>query len=158
PRSTNYNDGECRLVPLLFWSDSMRTFAKVLCGAVALVVLAQPVAAQDAVLLRYKMEKGKEYIYRKEALVKQKQTINNKMKIDTDIASKELGVWKLEGADDKGNLEIKTQNKELAVTMKIPTVGEYNFDSKKKDNDKGGMLGAALTPLYERVTGATLTL
>jgi hypothetical protein len=135
----------------------MKALVQGVCVAVALLVGAGLAQAQDNIKLRYKMKEGEQLPYRKTQKMQQTQTVNN-TKVETDIASNEVTVWNLEKVDDKGNLQIKTKNKQLDVKVKIGPLGEYTFDSKKKENDKGGMLGGSLTPLYERLSGSSINI
>jgi len=113
--------------------------------------------AEDAVTLRYKMAKDQQQVYRKVETMKQSQSVLN-MKIETEINSTEIGTRTLQETDGEGNLRFQSENKSLKVKAKIGPLGEYSFDSKSSDNDKGSDLGAALTPVYERMTGSSMTI
>ena len=41
--------------------------------------------------------------------------------------------------------------------MKIGPLGEYTYDSKSDENEKGSTLGTSLTPIFDTLNGATLT-
>jgi len=123
-------------------------------GVLTLVILAAGVAAQEGTLLRYQPSK-EPLIYRKTHTMKQTQNVMD-MKIITDTKQTEVEVWSV-GVTDKKDLEIKAETKTLEVKAKIGPLGEYAFDSRKDDNDKGSALGAALTPLHERLANARPT-
>jgi len=129
---------------------SLLTVAAVLYGCSIAV-------AQDAVTLRYKMAKDEKQIYRKFETLKQAQSVMN-MKIETEITSTEVGTRTLQEIDAEGNFRLQTENKSFKVKAKIGPLGEYTFDSKSNDNDKGSALGAALTPVYERMSGSSMTI
>jgi uncharacterized protein DUF6263 len=61
--------------------------------------------------------------------------------------------------DDKGNLHIQAENKALAVTIKSGPIGkgELTYDSKDKTKNKNTLPGQDLLPLFERLSGAKLT-
>jgi hypothetical protein len=113
--------------------------------------------AQDAIQFRYDWKENAKHIYQRGQTITQSQTVMDK-KINTKITSTDVSVLTVEAKDAKGNLEIRTENKHLKVDMDIDIVGKYSFDSSKNDNEKGSTLGAALTPVYERLSGAALTL
>jgi hypothetical protein len=123
-------------------------------GVLTLSILAAGAAAQEGTLLRYQPSK-EPLIYRKTNTMKQTQNVMDK-KIDTDTKQTEVEVWSV-SATDKKDLEIKSETKTLEVKVAIGPLGDYKFDSRKDDNDKGSALGAALTPLYERLAGARPT-
>lgn len=130
----------------------MRSLAKVVAGVVVLTVLtAAP--AQDAVALRYQASK-EPLIYRKINKLKQTQMVMDQ-KIVTEMTQTEVDLWSISESDK--NLEIKGETKLLTVKVKIGPLGDYEFDSRKDDNEKASALGAALTPLYERLRDAKLT-
>jgi hypothetical protein len=134
----------------------MNLLAKTVSAGMAMLVCAGWTFAQDSAPFQYKMKKGEKYVYQRETQVKQSQTIKDLKPIQTEITQNDVSVLTVEGINDKEQLRIKTQTKELSV--KIETAGQkFAFDSKKKDNDKGGMLGKALSPLYERLADASLT-
>jgi hypothetical protein len=111
-------------------------------------------AAQEGTLLRYQPSK-EPLIYRKMHTMKQTQNVMDK-KIVTDMKQNETEVWSV-SATDKKDLEIKSEIKALDVKISIGPLGDYSFDSRKNDNEKGSTLGAALTPLYERMATARAT-
>jgi hypothetical protein len=78
------------------------------------------------------------------------------MKFINEMNQIEVDVWSISETDKK-DLEIKTETKLLLAKAKIGALGDYDFDSRKDDNEKGSALGQALTPLYERLRNATLT-
>lgn len=134
----------------------MKTLVRVWCGLLALLVLVGPALAQDAIQLKYQFKKGENYIYRQTTKMNQVQKVQNQMVV-TEISQNNLNVLTPQEVDAKGNFHIKSENKLFVVKVKIPTLGDYTFDSRKKDNDKGGMLGGSLTPLYEKLSGANVT-
>ncbi|MCI0681085.1 MAG: DUF6263 family protein [Gemmataceae bacterium] len=131
----------------------MKTSLKSL-GGLVLLTLATGVGAQEPTLLRYLPSK-EPLIYRRTSTMKQTQTVMDK-KIATEMNQTEIDEWSI-AATDKKDLEIKSETKRLQVKVKIAQLGDYTFDSRKDDNDKGSTLGAALTPLYERMGAARLT-
>lgn len=125
-----------------------------------LAVLARAGAVQAAdekpVLLRYQYKLNEEMIYKSVQTTKQTQTIGE-TKIETDISTTEVSVRKLLKVDSNKNLQVEAENKLLQVKMKIGQLGEYKYDSKTEENEKGSMLGGALTPMYDSLRGASVT-
>jgi Family of unknown function (DUF6263) len=127
--------------------------AMVLVGlAVAAPVRAQ---AQEPVLLRYKMKPGETRLYQTKAEIKQTQTFNG-MPFENLITSTELNAYTLDKVDDAGNFHLQSENRRIQATMNLAMVGEYKFDSKATDNDRSSLVGAALTPVHEALTGAVI--
>ncbi|GAB4137528.1 MAG: hypothetical protein Tsb009_05120 [Planctomycetaceae bacterium] len=129
-------------------------------GAVLVAALMMPrsaVHAQKPILLRYKMEPNKPLIYKMTTNTKQVQTVRN-MKIETVMSNTEISIRTLKGFDKSKNLELQTENKLLNVKVKIGPLGEYKYDSKSDENERGSTLGAALTPLYDTLNGAYETI
>jgi len=134
----------------------MKNWTKLLAVTVLSCLLPELALAQDAVTLRYLP--GKEpLIYRKTQKLKQTQAFMDK-KINTEVNNTDVSTWSISQGANKDRLEIKTENKSLHVKMNITGAGDYVFDSSKNDNEKGSALGAALTPLYERLSGASISL
>ncbi len=125
--------------------------------AVLFVSTATVVSAEDAVTLRYKYGEDDKLIYRTTTTLKQMQTFNNQ-KFKTDVVSEDISIRTLEEVDKKGGFAIRTENKLLKTTMDIPMQGKYVFDSKSDERDKGSAIGAAVTPIYDRLNGAILTI
>ena len=111
-----------------------------LCGGLVLLTMATGLSAQEPTLLRYQPSK-EPLVYRRTSTMKQTQTIMDK-KIITEMNQTEIDEWSI-AATDKKDLEIKTETKRLQVKLKIAQVGDYTFDSRKDDNEKGSTLGAA---------------
>lgn len=112
-----------------------------------LFFLAAAVGAQEGMTFRYEPTK-EPLIYRKVHVRKQTQSIMNK-DIKTDMTQTEVSSWT--ASKVKEHLEFKNEGKSLQVKVKITGQGDYAYDSTKNDNEKGSTLGAALTPLYERL-------
>jgi len=123
-------------------------------GIGALWIWAGVAAAQDGTLLRYQPSK-EPLVYKKTQTMKQTQDVMNQ-KIVTDMKQTEVELWSV-AATEKKDIEVKAEIKTLDVKVKIGPLGDYEFDSRKNDNEKGSTLGAALTPIYERMATARPT-
>jgi len=139
----------------------MTALVRVVCAAVALLVLAGgALAQQDGVQLRYKMKKGEKYAYHKESVLTQVQTIKD-MKVETEIKQRIDDTVMLQDVDAKGDLHVQTEATGLTASMSIKlggkALGELTFDSKDKKKNKNTVPGADPIPLYERLSGAKLT-
>lgn len=123
---------------------------------VAVVCGGATLQADEPVLLRHKFEKEKPAIYRTEMAMEQAQSFAGQ-KIETTLKQTDVTVRSLEKMEDDGSFRLKSENKRLQMKMKVGPLGEYTFDSASTEREKGSALGAALTPLYERLSGASLT-
>lgn len=116
-----------------------------------------PALAEEPVLLRYKLEKGATLITRAKSETKTSQTIMG-TNYDTTIGQSAIGVDVVDQVDADGTAKIKTKVERLKSSAKLGVAGDFEFDSQKTDRDKASILGAALTPLYERIVGSELQL
>jgi len=125
------------------------------CGALALTMLlaAGNLFAQEPVTFRYKPEKGQKLIYRSTNDLTQTQNVMD-MKIETRMTNESVSSRTVENVDDMGVAALKIKTELFKVKTKIGPLGEYNFDSKSSEREKGSVLGEALTPIYERISGA----
>ena len=126
-------------------------------GVVAVVSMccAAQARADEAVELRYKLQPGDSQIYRTTAVVNQTQKIAG-MELKNVIESTDVTVFTPEKAGDDGKLQLQAENRQMKTRMDLGQVGEYTFDSKSSSNDKSSLAGAALTPIYEALTGAVI--
>lgn len=122
-------------------------------GVVVVGMLAGMVRAEEPVTLRYRMDRNDKLIFRMHMNLTQKQAVAGQ-DFTTTMISDDVSVRTLLDVDDKGNLHIQSENKRLKVTAKLGPLGEYTFDSTKAERDTGGVLSAALNPLYDRLNGA----
>lgn len=117
--------------------------------------LVTPVQAEEPTLLKYKLEKGSQFITRVKMENKTSQTING-MESVVEITQTSFDIRVIDDVDADGTAKIKTKTERLKQNTKLPPLGDYEFDSQKTERDKSSMLGAALTPLYERLVGSEL--
>lgn len=113
-------------------------------------------ADDEAILLRHRYEKDHPLIYRTTAETEQVQSFMGQ-KVTMTMKQTDVTQRSLETVNEDGNLRVKSENKQLLTTMKS-ALGEYKFDSKVAEREKGSALSAALNPIYERLSGATLTM
>ncbi|MCI0642606.1 MAG: DUF6263 family protein, partial [Gemmataceae bacterium] len=134
----------------------MKTFVNFLSASAGMILwfVAENAAGQGGQQFRYQPKAG-ELIYRKTQMMTQTQNIMNK-EIKQEMSGAEVSVWSVGEANKQGNLEIRSATKHLEAKMKLGPAGDYSFDSRKDDNEKGSALGQALTPLYERMGTANL--
>ncbi len=124
-----------------------------LLSTVATLFVIGNVRADEPVKYRYQMTKDTPVILRTTNEITQKQTIGE-TKNENVIKSVDVSVRTLEKVDDKGNFQLRSENKRLSLNMKIGPLGEYKFDSQDAEHETGSTLGTALTPVYERLSGA----
>lgn len=120
------------------------------------IALPAAVSAEDAVRMQHKMKQGDQRIYRVTTTVLKKETVN-KMTYTTKYESQTIDVRRFKKTDDKGNIVLETENKRQNVKLNVdgPNVKlDYKFDSQSRDNEKGSMIGALLTPVLESTSGA----
>lgn len=130
---------------------------KLLGVALCAIVTAEVAYSQDAVKLDYKFGKDTKLIYKKALKLDQSQSFMGN-KIETKMHNSDIILMTFLKKDKKGNVYLQMENKGIVAEMKIGPVGEYKYDSKAKEKDTGSQLGASLTPMYDRMNGAVLTL
>ncbi|HUG92382.1 MAG TPA: DUF6263 family protein [Planctomycetaceae bacterium] len=111
--------------------------------------------AEEAVLLRYKMQPGESRVYRSSTELKQTQNLMG-MALENVISGSDVTVQTLDKVDDDGNFHVQSENRRIQATMNIGPLGEYKFDSRSSEKDRSSLAGAALTPIYEALTGAVI--
>jgi hypothetical protein len=78
------------------------------------------------------------------------------MAFDNVVSGTDVTVFTLDKVGEDGSLHLQAENRRLQQTMTIGPLGEYKFDSKSSDNDRASVMGAALTPIYEALSGAII--
>jgi len=136
----------------------MRQLGKQCSLMVAILLAAGSVAngADEPVTLRYKMNEEDALIYRTVTTMTQHSEVAGQ-KVDTKSEQLDVSLRTLEKLDEKGNFHVRTENKQFKVKMSISTVGDYEFDSASGERDTGSLLGGALTPVHESLSGAILS-
>ena len=132
----------------------MKTFLKIVGVGVVVALLARVEAGEGGLKLRYLPKTG-ELIYRTTTKMNQTQNIMN-MELKNEMHNSSVSVWTVGDADKEGNIEVRAETKLLEAKMKFGPLGDYTFDSRKNDNERGSAIGGALTPLYERLSSANL--
>jgi len=120
-------------------------------GCVAIIGLlgwSTPVHTAEPVLLQYKLVKGDKLIYKTVQESKHSQTFLN-VKIDTVATHEAMILRNVDAVDAAGTATIKSK----AERRKLKA-GEFVFDSKSTDRDTTSVVGTAVTPLLERLTGS----
>jgi hypothetical protein len=111
--------------------------------------------SEEPVVLKYKLEKGAVTFTRHKTEHKTTQTING-MEIKSEMAQVSVDVRTIDDLTADGTAKIKSKTMRLKNNSNITSLGDYKFDSQKTDRDTSSVLGAALTPLYERLVGGEL--
>lgn len=109
--------------------------------------------AEDGTTLKYKLAKGDKLIYRTKSEMKQTQTIMG-MALENDMTNEGVSSYTVEAVDEKGNFQLSVKGERLKVKAKFGALGEFAFDSQSSERDKSSVIGAAVTPLFERLSGA----
>jgi hypothetical protein len=119
--------------------------------AVSLGGLIGSALADEPVLLRYKFAKGDTLIYRATHEERQHQTIADQ-KIETTTNSEAVTSQVVDEIDGDGNAILKT--KTVSQKRKSDGQNKFEFDSKSTERDTSSEIGAAATPVLERLTGS----
>ena len=112
--------------------------------------------AQEAVLLRYKMNEDTQLIYRTTITM---TGIVKGSGLEQEVGSSQTSVTRqtLDKVDDAGHFVVREENKQLKIRMNSGNLGEYHFDSVTGERDRGSVLAAAYGPLHDRLSGAVIT-
>jgi hypothetical protein len=127
-----------------------RRLAVVLAFVVGLMQVA--LYADDNPTLRYKLAKGDKLLYRSKMEMKQTQTIMG-MALENEMTHDAISSYTVDAVDEKGDAKITAKGERLKSQAKFPALGEYTFDSQSSERDKASQIGAAMTPLMERMSG-----
>jgi len=122
-------------------------------GCLALCALTGVSRADEPVLLRYKLTKGATLIYKSGQEMKQTQTING-TKIENSTTQETVTTRNVEDVNEEGKATLKTKAVQRKVKADFGQAGKYEFDSKSTERDTNSMIGAAVTPVLERLTGS----
>jgi hypothetical protein len=117
------------------------------------VVGAAAAQAAEPVLLQYKLQKGNKTYYRVATGIKQTQAIMG-VNLENTISQEEFVSRTVEELDAESAARLTAKIERLKAKHNFSQLGEVVFDSASTERDKGSLLGAALTPLYERLTGS----
>ena len=131
---------------------SLRKSLRALC---VLAVLAAGLAADEPITLRHKAKPGDQLVYRSRNSVDQVQKIGE-VKLENKISQEDQVRRTFVEPTEEGTLQYTAKTERLKVQHKLGPLGEYKFDSQATERETGSMLGDALTPLYERLSGGEL--
>ncbi|HEY3967752.1 MAG TPA: hypothetical protein VGM05_24535 [Planctomycetaceae bacterium] len=120
-----------------------------LVAAVGFSVFLAQARADEPVLLQYKFAKGDQLIYKSVQESKQTQTILSN-KIETATLHQSIMLRRVDEVDPQGTATLKTK----AERRKVKIGNDFAFDSKSTERDTTSEIGAAATPLLERLTGS----
>jgi hypothetical protein len=131
---------------------SLRQSLRALC---VLAVLAAGLGADEPITLRYKAKPGDQLVYRNQNSIEQVQKIGE-VKLENKLSQEEQVRRTFAEPTQEGTLQYTAKTERLKVQHKLGPLGEYKFDSQATERETGSMLGDALTPLYERLSGGEL--
>jgi hypothetical protein len=121
--------------------------------AVAAGLVSSTAAADEGATLRYKLARGDKLIYRSKMEMKQNQTIMG-MTQDNEMDMESIQSFTVDGIDEKGNYQVSIKGERIKVKANFGFLGEFVFDSQSSERDKSSVIGAAVTPLMERLSGS----
>lgn len=104
---------------------------------------------------RYKQEKGQKLIYRTSTEMTQTQTVLN-MKIENTMSNESISSRTVEDIAADGTVKFNVKTELFKVKSKFGPLGEFKFDSKSTERERGSVIADALNPVYERLGGAEL--
>jgi len=123
----------------------------------ALVSLSQTLRADEAIQLRYKGQVGDKTIYQSALEQLTSQTVMGQ-ELETKFKQTDVTLYTTKAVEEDGGLKFESENKTLKVEGDFGVQGNYVFDSSADDNDSSSLIGGAVTPLFERMSGAILQL
>lgn len=109
--------------------------------------------ADDAVLLKYKLAQGDKLFYKTTQDLKQAQSVMG-MKFDNTMKNEAVIAKIVDAVDADGNATLKVKCERRKVKAEFGAVGKFEFDSKSSERDAASAIGAAVTPILERLTGS----
>ncbi|RPI83823.1 MAG: hypothetical protein EHM42_08045, partial [Planctomycetaceae bacterium] len=91
--------------------------------------------ADEGVVLRHKFVKGTDAIYENTQKMTQSQTFGG-MNIETVMDQVQVTRQTVDEVDSKGQAKVRVKNEQMRMKMAVKPAFDYEFDSKKADNDK----------------------
>ena len=113
------------------------------------------VLADDAISLRYKPTRGERLVYRCQTDVGQVQTIKD-TKIDQELSQQQLCTRTVDEIDAEGNARVSLKTERFKLSAKFGPAGDYEFNSQSDQRDRKSKIGAAITPIFERLVGSKI--
>jgi len=120
---------------------------------IGLLSLIGPARADEPILLQYKLTRGNALIYKTGLEIKQSQTVNS-MKFESTVTQDVVVSRTVDEIGEDGKATLKTKAERRKVKIDGGPAGNYEFDSKSTERDNSSTIGAAATPLFERLTGS----
>lgn len=127
-------------------------FLVALCGSWMSSAVTSAVAEE---VFRYSAQTDRQLIYESISMLTQTQKIGG-AEIETEIETRDVSVRRYVSNGESPDLRMENENKILVIEMNVGPLGKYRFDSRETDRDRGSVLGNALTPLYEALTGVII--
>lgn len=115
--------------------------------------LAASVRAEDPVLLKYKVAQGQTQYSKTTQDMKQTQSLLN-MKLESTVKQEAILSRVVDKIDAAGQVTFKTKAESRKAMSDLGPAGKFEFDSKSTTRDTSSQVGAALTPIMERLTGS----
>lgn len=127
---------------------------RILIGCLALVPFASTALAQKPIPLKYKFSSTHSLTYRVVDSMQQTKEVKGKQ---DQYASRitEVIQYRLNRVDKNRDFELDRENKTLQANIQIAELGDYKFDSRSDENERGSTLGSALTPVFETLSRST---
>lgn len=131
----------------------MSRISTALLALFAASLLTAPLHAEDGLKFRFKAKTGDKGYYQVSSKMEMSQKIAG-MDLDTTMDSKQTIEYEVNEPKEKGTIQLRSRTLRLQMTSNFPQIGEYKYDSKSTDNNDGSVIGAAVAPLYDAISGA----
>lgn len=125
--------------------------------AAAVVSLPHESRADGPIELGYTAKVGDTSIYQSSLSTKIEQTVNGQQ-LNTKLQQSDVTTYAAKKVDQDGTILFEVRNERLKFSGEFGGGVAYEFDSQEKDHETASQIGAAVTPLYERLSGAVLSL
>jgi hypothetical protein len=115
------------------------------------------VRADEPVLFKYKVAKGETVHYKTTQSMKQAQslTVNGMtIKQDNSLNQEVIHTRVADEVGSDGKVTFRLKANQRKATAEFGALGKVEFDSKSTKRDTSSLIGAALTPMLERLTGS----
>ena len=116
-------------------------------------VIAGTARADDGSLLKYKFEKGGKTFFRSKTEMKQTQNFAG-MTLENSFNTESISSITTDSVDEKGISQVSIKGERMKIKAAFGPLGDFVFDSQSSDRDKSSVIGAAVTPLFERLSGS----
>ena len=131
----------------------IKTVVVIVVGGWVAQAQAPQAQANEPIVLKYKTAKGDKFHYKMGFDMKQSQSVMG-MKFENTIKQETIVSRVVDSVDADGQATLKVKADRRKMSSEFGALGKYEFDSKSTERDTSSAVGAAVTPLLERLTGS----